>query len=897
LRHLLRATVIAGSVIGVIFVVGWLFLASSIFSGPRTALVENTLARQIGQPIRIDGDIGLTPGRTLHIFAEDVVLPSPSMENRDLGAIGTLAFDLPVESLWNGRPSLSNIVIDGVRLGLVVDETGLSSWQFDTAGAVEQETDEGTPPDLSALFADPNLEVSNVSVLYQDARNGLDLDLALSALSFDLGDAESSRSIQGAGTLNGQALTLSSNVQAMDSFDASLEFDEVSIVVAGDRGDSGMEADVSVDMAELGQLLDILKLNRVLEGTGHIRATLKSSSGVNKLEDLDLLVELDGGQSVGVTGQVGEFGNLDDVSMITLVRLYPEGAEPEPTKKRRDLKLVAVEMVIEGIPGGIPQRSMVIETNGFSLDTAGEGPPPITVSQVGRTADGKLKLGSVALRIGPPATPYLILAGTVDDALQLDEVSAEGQIAIPTISLLQPLIPPGNHPLGEFDGVFNLEGNLEKFTLTNLQGSAINTELWDLNVSGTIADVLKFQDIDLNVDVSTDSGADVLAALDLSPVNVGAVNLGVELTSAGTDWNAATNIQLAESELQASVDLDDALTNPVLRGRIESDLIRLDDFRNIVAAGLQLRKLNADAPAEAEPVPEKKMRDGREVLPLVLPETSDQGPLRDVTLEPIGRAILLSGMDMDIDVDLRKIDGTKGISSLATELVLQDKALTLGPVAFDYGGGSFDVTGSMDLANEDHIFNLAGTAGGWQLDDLLGGLNFKKGASGTLYTNFDVSGKTDSVKGFISSMSGNAYVSMRNGSIETRLLDLAGLGVLPWLFSDKKGKVAPIACLNAPLSLAGGKVTTRQTALETDLVQVVVYGGLNIDDKTLDLNIQPRKVGEPLSRSPWPVSVSGPLAKPNIKVKDGPRKLKRKDGATQMPAQRKPCVPDILQLQ
>ena len=65
----------------------------------------------------------------------------------------------------------------------------------------------------------------------------------------------------------------------------------------------------------------------------------------------------------------------------------------------------------------------------------------------------------------------------------------------------------------------------------------------------------------------------------------------------------------------------------------------------------------------------------------------------------------------------------------------------------------------------------------------------------------------------------------------------------------------------------------------------------------MDISGQPRKIGEPLSRSPWPFTAKGSMAKPKIKVKDGPRRMKRSDGADTMPAKRKACVPDILQLQ
>ena len=899
-KYLVRATVLICAVIVVLFAAGWVFLASSLFAGPRKTLAEGILSRQLEQSVRIDGDIGLTPGRTLHVFAKDVALASPSMENLDLAGIGTLAFDLPVESLWNGQPRLSNLVVDGVRLELVTNEAGVSSWQFGNSKDSEQ-PQSAAPLAISDLIADRRLDMTNVSVLYQDGRNGLDLDLEMTELVLDRDDSGAVSSIHGSGALNSEAFTLSGRFPTRDSFDGLLEFDAVSLTVDGKSGETGLEAKVSADIEEFGQLLDILKLNRVLEGSGHVGAVFKSSGGVSRVDDLDVLVELDGGQSVSVIGKVGEIGNPDDVSLTTIIRLYPEDGAPAPTKKRSELQLVSVEMVMDSVPGQVPQRSMVIETNGFVLDTSGEGPPPIAVSQISRTAEGALKLGNIVLRIGPPAQPFVVLDGSVADALRLEGISADGKITVPAISLLQPLLSAGDHPLGGFVGDFNLNGNLDKLTLTSLNGSAENTELWDLDISGTVADVLHFQDVALNVEINAPSGAAVLEALNLEPVDVGQIEVALELNSAATNWNAMAHIALANSELSTSVELDDALTNPVLRGIIESDLIRLGDFRNIIAAAIQLRKLNDGSSAEAEdepmPDPLQTRADGREVQPLVLPENVEQGPLRDVTLLPIGRAILLSGIDLDVDLELRKIEGTKGISAIETDLVLKDEVLSAGPVKFSYGDGNLEVGGSMDLKNKDHILNLTGKAGGWQLAELLEGLNYKKHASGTLYANFDVSGQTKSVKDFVRSMQGSATVSMHNGSIETQLLDLAGLGIMPWLFSDQKHKVAPIVCLTAPLSLVGGRVSTKSAALETDLVQIVVYGDVDIGQKMIDLHVQPRKVGEPLSRSPWPITISGPLAKPKIKVKDGPKQMHRRDGASRMPSKRKPGVPDILQLQ
>ena len=176
-------------------------------------------------------------------------------------------------------------------------------------------------------------------------------------------------------------------------------------------------------------------------------------------------------------------------------------------------------------------------------------------------------------------------------------------------------------------------------------------------------------------------------------------------------------------------------------------------------------------------------------------------------------------------------------------------------------------------------------------------LKFKKHASGTLHASFDIAGNTSSVQSFLGTLSGNALISMRNGSIQTQLLDLAGLGVLPWLFSDDRKPVAPIVCMRAPLYFKNGRISTEQTVVETELVQLVVWGSVDLAQKYLDVIGQPREIGKPLSRSPWPFTIAGAMSDPKVKVKDGPKRLRRSDGASKMPQKRRLCVPDILQLQ
>ena len=880
MRLIFKGVLICCAIAFVAVLAAWLFLSSALFSSLRAGFVENLISKKLGQDVLIEDEVRLGLGRQLQVSAAGLVLPGASGTDVNLAAIDAIEFEISARDLWYSKLSLSNLAISGIHLNLITDKDGNANWQ--SLSTVETEKPaKSQKPSVGGILADRRVDLTDVTILYQNGLNGLDLDFQLEDLVLARDEGTNTASAVGTGSLNGEPFDLNGSFPAEDPFQMAMDFEQISIAAEQIPQENGLQVKTTVEIAELGQLLDVLKLNRVLEGSGNVAATFKSADGVARIDDLSVWAELDGGQSLSLTGQIGELGNSADVSLTTRIRLYPEDAEPAPATSRYDLKLIAVDMVMDSVPGQVPQRQMVIKTNGFTLDTAGEGPPPVKFSELSITPDGALRVGNINLRIGNPADPFVILNGSVDDALQLQGVSAEGLMDIPASSLISPELMGPDDQLGRFSGDFHLNGDINQLSLTNLDGKTSETDVWSLEVHGTVKNVLKFENLDLAIDVDVPSGADLMAALSLDPVETGRARFGIDLVSEGTDWNANASVQLAESVLLVKADLDDATSDPVLRGTIESDLIKIDQLRDIVQAAAQLRKLGSAAQDVEDPSA----------------EADEPGALRDVTLKPIGRSILLSGIDIDVDIDLRHIEGAKGVSSLQSELTLDENELRAGPLAFEYGGAQFDVSGQMDLSDEAHLLTLTGKAGGWQLDDILHTLNFKKGASGTIYADFSVTGGTESAKHFASTMSGSATVSMRDGSIETQLLDLAGLGVLPWVFSKEKQKVAPIVCLRAPLSISNGNISTKQTTLETDQVQVVVFGGVNMADKALDLNLQPRKIGEPLSRSPWPVTLKGPLAKPKVKVKDGPKRLKRSDGADQMPAQRKLCIPDILQLQ
>ena len=127
---------------------------------------------------------------------------------------------------------------------------------------------------------------------------------------------------------------------------------------------------------------------------------------------------------------------------------------------------------------------------------------------------------------------------------------------------------------------------------------------------------------------------------------------------------------------------------------------------------------------------------------------------------------------------------------------------------------------------------------------------------------------------------------------------LAGLGVLPWLFSPELQKgYTDIVCIVAPMRISGGKVTSHRIVAETGAVQLVAAGEINWRRGSISLRAEPRPVGKPLHRSAWPVVVSGALSDPKFQIQAGGTAARQDRARFQIIPDRKPCVPDVLQVE
>lgn len=665
-----------------------------------------------------------------------------------------------------------------------------------------------------------------------------------------------------------------------------MEFGDISLSYNGaplPEGARGYTARLELTTGQIGDVFEVLGLARSLEGTGALSVDITSAPQVLTFENLQTTLDLNKGQNVTVTGEVGNLFTRAGFDIRMDARLHPDGQPPADATSLKDIKLTEIHAHVLNAGEKLTFEELLIQTNAFDqgLDRVG----PISIGQIYRSEQKTLGLRDIALQAGPEDAPYITAKGDIGDVFNLGLVDLTGALNASADLLLKNLPPEEVAKFGRVEANFIVEDKDGALSLRQLEARTVDTDLWSLNAGLVVASLEDLAGMDLGVEFDVADTAPFLSALGLKPVGVSSLSTKVSLKGAAKEAQIGFDFRADGTDLTSDITFDLSQEINVIRGSILSQRMRLRDLREGGKVLVQLNK-RVKAAKEAET---KDADDGRPpIQPLVLEKKSKVFSLKRILTET----------DLAITLELTEFVGDAGTSSMSSELIAKEGQIQAGPIELYYGPGFFKVTASMDAIENPDRARIQGSTSGWDFGEILKALEVNIPARGKLSANVDVTGNITSGKAFMNSMVGTASLDMHDGAIATSLLELAGLGIFPWLFSQEFAEgQTEIVCVKAPVKINAGNVAFTRVVAETRSVQMVVRGMVDWVKDAIAIRAEPRRVGQPLARSAWPFEVTGKLSDPQFKLQVGGSRSRRADGADQMPANRKPCTPDIYQLE
>ena len=926
-----RLSIILGWLLGLLgvgAVLVWLVLSSPLFSDFRRSVFETALSDEIGQPLVVTDDVRIRLGRIARVYVAGVEIPSETIEGVNLAELKLLELDVNLAALVRDELDIDNLSVDGLLVNLTTQEDGTTSWSpapgpTDGAEKIPQtskanpQAEEGT---ILEFLNDKTASFTGIGLKIDNQETGFSFDFDLSSLLLEQREIGQLVTLTSTGTVNGEAFSVDGKFPRGKPFttratfgDLRVDFDGQPLSAALGGGYSGV---LTLDTGEIGEVLDILRLERVLEGNGHLSVGILRQAGALRIEDLKTDILLSDGSLIKVFGNVGNLVELHEFDISVDARLHPENQPPARAMDFKDLKLTGITAHIVNAEDLLKFEELTFLTNAFKQGLKQVG--PVRIGKIWRSPEGMLSLLDISLQMGPVDAPYVMAKGEMTNVLQLEGLKFDGKLTAPASLVLRELPSEKTEAFGSLSADFAFTDAPGHLSLTRLDAYTEGTDLWSLKAHSAVPNVTSLEDLTFSLDLDVADGAAFLTALDLEPVDVGVVEFTASAKGQEEKFTTTASIAVAESRL--SVALDTVVTdgNSVVRGAVRSERLRIKDLQNGVASALEIASLSKKADAQRKATRDNPAAggDGKIEEPLVLAtgDSEDAKPDAETDNKPeeplvlgtgkakpadlVDPAEMLAKLDLEVGIEIEKITGQRGVTKVSSELEIKDAKARFGPFEFSYGGGYFNLSAAMDLVKSPELLTVSGAASGWDLGEILKAAGVDIDARGKLRARFNVTGNRKSAKAFVNSIYGSATVSMANGAIATSLMELAGLGIFPWLFSAELNQgYTNIVCAVAPLRIQAGKVSSNSIVVETKSVQMVIAGALDWKNDTISMRAEPRPVGRPLARSAWPFSVTGSLSNPDFKVHAGGSRARRADGATQSPAKRKPCTPDIRQLE
>ncbi|WP_204114231.1 AsmA-like C-terminal region-containing protein [Shimia biformata] len=888
-----RGAIWAGAVVLLLLVVlPWLVLESAMFSKLRRDLVSRALSEELKIPVIIDGDVSVSLSRRLRFSVVDAHIPSTTMPDRITASLGAAQFSVPLAALLEGRFPIQDLVVRDLDAEAYRDSAGRTSWT-QTGGLFTATGDNGKPKsNLLRVFYDKRIDIQNIRLKLINDQSGFDFLFDLQAFLLDYTGSDNPVTLTSHGAMNGQPFEVTGDFPRGADFSIAAMFGRQQLDISGapyrDGVTDGFGADITLTSPDLQGFLDLVALKGDVEGSGRLSFALDHRPGVIELDRIDLGARTGAGRSLMVRGRAGNLLTLDGIDLATDLRLVEDAATIPPAQRLRDIRVLRVTADILGSRGQFELAAIDAHTNAFDTELDQIG--PARVGKLFRAEDGRLELTGIRLQSGDPADPFLVAEGQILDLLALKAFRFEGQLNGHADMIFPDISPEDLDELGRVQASFALSDESGVVALERLVAESTPSDLWRFRGQARVADLTRFRGASLAADMSVTGAGAVLQVLGLPDSDIGTVALELGAEAEGSDITMFLGLDVDGTTARLDLSHLETARKNILRGALFSPAIDLDGLLGLIRSGVDMAKANRqDSHAREQP---SLMQDRRVPKPLIVaPDGRAIKPLV-VQLDP-GRTMLLRvlrRLDLEFGIKVDHLTGNDTFSGIDSRVVMNRGKLSAGPLTARVAGAHVTLGATSDVILDPGTLHVDGTMSGLSLSRVLRLLRIDMDASGKIGGSFGVALDLGRDVPLLRRTTGWARFDMKNGEIATSLIDLAGLGVFPWLFSGRAGRGrAPIACLVAPVTVNNGTFSSNQVVLETDAVQVILKGKINIPANQIALRGEPRPATRPLARSAFPFEVTGKLTKPDVSIVRAGGESREKRGVRTVVQNHQPC--------
>lgn len=359
-----------------------------------------------------------------------------------------------------------------------------------------------------------------------------------------------------------------------------------------------------------------------------------------------------------------------------------------------------------------------------------------------------------------------------------------------------------------------------------------------VTLNGSVAQPTAATGIDLNLTVKGDTLAD-LAVFAPGVPDLGPYSLSGHVGDSKGDINITKlAAKLGKTDLAGNVTLVKA-DKPTIRADLTSEVVDV----------VELQKAAAQAKGgsgEAAPAPAPAKQPGGKMF-------------SDAPLPLDG----LKAANADVKLSAKKlvIEGPE-VTNVNVALTLTNGKLSIKPLTMDVLGGNISTDTSVDAAAAKPAVAVNATVKELDLATLVKQMKINEDLSGKLNFEGNIAGAGASVAQIMAGLNGKTYLWMNDARLDNTLLKIVMADLAKAVVGS--GDASKINCLVSRFEIVNGLATSKILVMDTESVTIYGKGTVNLATEQLDLYLDPSPKAAAVVDVAIPVSITGPLSKPNV---------------------------------
>lgn len=382
-----------------------------------------------------------------------------------------------------------------------------------------------------------------------------------------------------------------------------------------------------------------------------------------------------------------------------------------------------------------------------------------------------------------------------------------------------------------------------------------------LKAKGTVVELATLDGLDAQVELRGQNLGNLFPILGIALPQTPPYALSGNLHKQGSLWEIrGMKGRLGLSDIGGEMAFDKAQEVPHLSGSLRSRVLDMDDLGPFIGLAPTARSVNAvegvAPPPTIEQVSRSKHDAGRKVLP--------DAPLDFERVHAMNADVKYTADRIE---NVRELPLDKG----SVQVTLKDGVLMLDPLELGVAGGKVAGAIRIDGTRNPADIRASLDVRGIQLSRLIPKVETLKTSFNKLDGRINLSGRGNSVAGWLGAASGDVAAITGRGQISNLLMEVLGLDggeIIKFLLRGDRN--VTLRCAALAFDVEKGVMNGRSLVFDTS--DTVFYGAGNVSlrDETMNLVVRQQPKDKSILAVRTPLLIRGTFASPKVGVETGP---------------------------